>query len=171
MKLPLPAAGFQCWIQASRIAMFTFTFFTLLAMPTPTDAQTGNPQFEPALAKQLGADEYGMKMYVLVILKSGSNTTETKAVTDSLFAGHLANIRRLAALKKLIVAGPLAKNDKDYRGIFILDVKTLEEAQTLLETDPAIKADLLKPEMFRWYGSAALPQYLTDHDKIWKSNP
>ena len=41
--------------------------------------------YDEALAKKLGADDYGMKMYIMVILKSGTNTTETKAKTDSLF--------------------------------------------------------------------------------------
>jgi hypothetical protein len=45
----------------------------------------------------------------------------------------------------------------------------LEEAKVLLETDPAIKAELLKPEMFLWYGSAALPMYLQFADKLKKN--
>jgi hypothetical protein len=50
-------------------------------------------------------------------------------------------------------------------------VKTIEEANTLLNTHPAIKADLLQAELYPWYGSAALAEYLPVHDKIWKSNP
>ena len=69
---------------------------------------------------------------------------------------------------KLIVAGPLKKNDKTYRGIFILDVKK-EEAASILETDPAIKAKLLEPEIYEWYGSAALPIYLPYHEKVQKT--
>ncbi|WP_208643470.1 YciI family protein [Pedobacter miscanthi] len=123
-----------------------------------------------ALAKKLGADNYGMKMYVLVILKSGSNTTETKAKTDSLFAGHMANMGKMVEMQKLVVAGPLGKNDKNYRGIFILNTKSIEEAKQLLESDPAIKAKLLEPELYNWYGSAALSEYLPFHDKIQKSS-
>ena len=70
---------------------------------------------------------------------------------------------------KLIVAGPFEKNEEDFRGLFILDVNSLEEAKVLLETDPAIKAELLKPEMFLWYGSAALPMYLQFADKLKKN--
>ena len=101
-----------------------------------------------------------MKMYVLVILKSGTNKIADKAKTDSLFRGHMANISRLAKLGKLVVAGPLEKNEKNYRGIFILDVRTLEEAKSLVDTDPVINAKILDVDMFLWYGSAALPQYL-----------
>jgi uncharacterized protein YciI len=127
-----------------------------------------NQNYDPTLAKRLGADDYGMKRYVLVILKTGSNTLEDKSTRDSLFAGHLSNINKLAEQNKLIVAGPLGKNDNDFRGIFILNVTTLNEANELLETDPAVKANLLKPDLYSWYGSAALSQYLKDADKIWK---
>ena len=135
------------------------------------NAQTINPNFDSTLAKSLGADDYGMKSYIFVMLKTGNNIIEDKSIRDSLFAGHLGNIGRLAEERKLIVAGPLGKNDKTYRGIFILNVTTFEEAESLLKTDPAIKENLLEPELYKWYGSAALPEYLETSDKIWKINP
>jgi hypothetical protein len=67
-----------------------------------------------------------------------------------------------------MVAGPIKKNDKAYRGIFILNVKTTEEANELLAKDPAIKEKLLEAELFQWYGSAALPMYLPYHNKVEK---
>ena len=96
------------------------------------------------------------------------NFYEKKETIDSLFAGHMANIGRLADEGKLIVAGPIRKNEKKYRGIFILNVKK-EEAVAILDTDPAIKAKLLEPEIFEWYGSAALPVYLPYHEKLQKN--
>ncbi|HWI91133.1 MAG TPA: YciI family protein [Flavisolibacter sp.] len=137
-----------------------------LMMTNYSTAQTQNPKYDKALADSLGADDYGMKMYVLVILKSGPVIIENKKTTDSLFVGHLKNIQRLANEGKLVVAGPLQKNEKSYRGIFILNVKTTEEAKTLLQTDPAIKAQLLDSELFEWYGSAALPVYLPASEKV-----
>ncbi|HMG14584.1 MAG TPA: hypothetical protein VK590_03990, partial [Saprospiraceae bacterium] len=41
---------------------------------------------------------------------------------DSLFTGHMNNIKRLAKENKLIVAGPFEKNLKNYRGLFIFTV-------------------------------------------------
>ena len=128
-----------------------------------------NPNYDEALAKKNGAEENGMKMYVLVILKTGTNTTATKKESDSLFKGHMENIGRLVKLNKLVVAGPLGKNDKTYRGIFILNTKSLKEAAALLATDPAFKAKLLDAEIMNWYGSAALAEYLPAEDKIWKA--
>jgi uncharacterized protein YciI len=111
-----------------------------------------------------------MKMYVLAILKTGSNRTEEKQRADSLFIGHMQNIGRLAKMGKLVAAGPLKKNEKEYEGIFILNVKTIEEANALLETDPAIKAKMLEAELYQWYGSAALPLYLQYHDNVKKKD-
>jgi uncharacterized protein YciI len=130
-----------------------------------------NPQYNKSLADSLGADEYGMKSYVFVILKTGSYHPTDQHVLDSLFRGHLDNISRLARLNKLVVAGPMVKNDHNYRGIFILNVKTPEEAKELLETDPTILNHVLEAELYGWYGSAALPLYLKSHYLIAKSNP
>lgn len=135
-----------------------------------TYAQSSNPSFNKVLADSLGADEYGMKMYVLVILKTGSTQISEKSEVDSLFAGHMKNITRLADEGLLVVAGPLSKNEKKYRGIYILNVKSLEEASVLLQTDPAVKAGLLDFELFQWYGSAALGMYLPFHDEVKQKN-
>lgn len=139
-------------------------------MVFPVIGQSLNAEYDSALAKTLGADDYGMKSYILVILKTGSNVIDDQAKRDSLFSGHLKNIKRLAEMGKLVVAGPIGKNDNTYRGIFILDVSTFEEAKELLETDVTIKEKLLDAELYQWYGSAALPVYLKTSEKIAKFN-
>jgi len=82
----------------------------------------------------------------------------------------MANIGKLAANGKLVVAGPMGKNDKGYRGIFIFNVKTVAEAQELLKGDPAVQSKILEAEIYPWYGSAALPVYLETHKKIEKTS-
>ncbi len=137
----------------------------------PAFADKTNPNFDAKLAAKYGGDEYGMKSFVLVMLKTGSNTSESKDKISELFNGHMENIERLVAENKLIVAGPMGKNDKSYRGIFILNVYTLEEAEALMQSDPAIKTQLLATELYPWYGSAALAAYLEVSDKIWQKSP
>lgn len=132
-------------------------------------AQKPNPAYDSALAKKLGADEFGMKHYIFVILKTGSETVSSSTERDSLFAGHLANIKRLADAGELLVAGPFGKNNDDFRGLFILNTADQISAEKMLATDPAIKAGLLKAEMYPWYGSAALPEYLPASEKVWKT--
>jgi uncharacterized protein len=147
----------------------TATVFFILSFNFFSVAQTTNTNYDSTLAKKYGGDDYGMKGYVLVILKTGSNKTTDKAIIDSCFAGHMQNIKRLVENGKMTVAGPLGKNDNTYRGIFILNVTSFEEANELLQTDAAIKEKILEPDLYKWYGSAALPAYLETSDKIWKT--
>lgn len=143
-----------------------------ISQTTDKKADNNNPNYDKALAEQLGGDDYGMKAYFFVVLKTGTNSTTDKELISQSFKAHLENIHKLVAEKKLVVAGPLGKNEKQYRGIFILNnIKTEEEAKALLQTDLAIKNGLLDYELYTWYGSAALPEYLTASDKIWKAKP
>jgi len=134
-------------------------------------AQATNPQYNAALADSLGADAYGMKSYVLAILETGSTAPDDEEEVRKAFSGHMANIRRLVEAGKLLIAGPLGENDDRYRGIFIFDVTSVEEAGELVSSDPAIQAGYLDVKVYPWYGSAALPMYLEAADKIWKENP
>ncbi|MEN2413739.1 YciI family protein [Flavobacterium mesophilum] len=132
-------------------------------------SQETEVKYDEALAKSLHADEYGMKKYVFCLLKSGTNTTASKEETQKLFEGHMANIGKLAKEGKLAVAGPFMKNDRNYRGIYIFNVETIEEAKALVATDPAIKANLLEAELTPWYCTAALQEIPKLHDKIAKT--
>lgn len=144
---------------------------TSLILTFSSMGQTTNPNLDTTLAKSLGADDYGMKIYILVILKTGDNKTTNKQFVDSYYTGHQANIGRLAEAKQLIVAGLFGKNNDDFRGLFILNVTSIVEANKVLETDPAIKANLLIADVYTWYGSAAIPEYLNKHNIIWKIKP
>jgi uncharacterized protein YciI len=143
------------------LAALLFSFATV-------HAQSDNSRFDQVLATKLGADDYGMKKYVMVMLKTGTAKLSDKKVIDSLFKGHFDNMRKLTAEGKLVVAGPLGANDQSYRGIFILNVSKIEEARSLVGTDPAVKANLFDADFFSWYGSAALSEYLPYHDLIQK---
>ncbi len=129
--------------------------------------QAADRAYDPELAKRLGADERGMKTYVLCILKTGPNDAAIKGEErKTIFAGHFANIGRLADQGKLAVAGPFGKNDKAYRGLYIFNVPTIEEAEALVKLDPAVKAGVFVPELTPWYASAALMVVNETHKKI-----
>lgn len=145
-----------------------FLIAVLLICSIGVKAQSNNPKFDQALATKLGADDYGMKMYVLVMLKTGTAEITDKKVIDSLFKGHFNNMQRLTEEGKLIVAGPMGKNDKNYRGLFILNVPKVEDARVLVNTDPAVKSKMLDADFLPWYGSAALSEYLPYHEKVEK---
>jgi uncharacterized protein YciI len=127
------------------------------------------PAYDAALAQRLGADQYGMRKYVFVILKRGKVKIADAKERENLLAGHLKNIGRLANEGKLVLAGPFL-SDQDIRGIFIFNVTTVEEAQKLVETDPSIKAGMFDVEMYPWYGSAALMDVNQTHQRIQKQS-
>lgn len=147
--------------------IFSVLFLLNIFFTTTIFAQSN--EYDSVLAKKLHADEYGMKNYIFVILKTGSNVITDKVKEDSIFHGHLNNITRLANEGKLALAGPFGKNDDHYRGLFIFNVPTVEEAKNLLASDPAIQAKLLEPVMYKWYGSASLQEIPELHKKIQKT--
>jgi uncharacterized protein YciI len=87
----------------------------------------------------------------LGLLTRGKNWTPAKTpATEALQKAHIANINRLAEMKKLVVAGPFG-DDGTLRGIFVFKVATLAEAKELAETDPAVKAGRLAIEIYPWF--------------------
>ena len=132
-------------------------------------AQSKNSQYDAQLAQKLGADDYGMKQYVMAFLKAGPNRPTDSAARMKLQMAHLKNIGRLANEGKLIVAGPFM-DDQPIKGIFIFNVTTIEEAKKLTETDPAIQAGSLVMELHPSYGSAALMQTVETHKKLQKKS-
>ncbi len=85
-------------------------------------------------------------------LKRGPNRKEgddKNPEIQELQKAHIANIQRLAAMKKLLVAGPFGDNGA-LRGIFVFRVGSLEEAQSLCATDPMVKAGRLVVELHPW---------------------
>jgi len=60
------------------------------------------------LAAELGADEYSMRSYVMVVLKTGPMDEKITDPSEraEIFAGHFSNMRALAEDKKLVLSGP-----------------------------------------------------------------
>lgn len=131
---------------------------------TSLPTETG---YDSLLAERLGADEYGMRQYVIAFLKKGPNRPEDPEKAQALQKKHLENIGQLAKDGKLVVAGPFL-DDGALRGIYIFKVKTVEEAEELTNSDPAIQSGSLVMELHPWYGSAALVEVNTIHNKIKK---
>lgn len=145
--------------------------FALVGAPAHAQAptETVTPKFDAELARTLGADDYGMRSYVLVILKTGPNKMAPGPERDAMFAGHMANIKRLAADKKLALAGPLDGVD-GWRGLFVLAVTSIEEAKQLVATDPVIRSGEMIAEYHKHYGSAALMLVNDAHEKAAKKS-
>ena len=143
----------------------------LMLVTLMAKAQDIKPEYDSTLARQTGADERGMKTYILVILRTGPAQIEDKELRDSLFAGHFANMDKLAGEGKLVAAGPFGINGNNYRGLFIFNVRTIEEAEELVKGDPTVINGIFRTEMYPWYGSAALTLMNDIHSRIEKRNP
>jgi uncharacterized protein YciI len=130
---------------------------------------SGGAAYDSTLARKLGADEYGMKKYVMAFLKAGPVKIQDSVKRAELQRLHLRNILRLAEEGTLILAGPFLDN-QETRGIFIFNVATVEEARTIAESDPAVKAGTLTLELHPWYGSAALMETVKIHKTLEKKS-
>jgi uncharacterized protein len=129
-------------------------------------AQT-TTSFDSVLARRLGADRIGMKVYVMAFLKKGPNRNQDSTEAARLQAAHMANIQRMAAEGLLVLAGPFM-DDGELRGIYVFNVSTVDSARALTESDPAVKAGRLAMELHPWYGSAALMEVTRIHGTLQK---
>lgn len=139
---------------------------TTTGTPPPPATQAA-PAFDAALAARLGADERGMRNYVLVILKTGPTPLPKGDERNAMFKGHFANIQRLADAGKLAAAGPFDGSD-GWRGMFIFAVNDIDEAKALTASDPVIQRGEMIAEYHKLYSSAALMLIGETHKKIAK---
>ena len=125
------------------------------------------PKYDAELAKSLGANDNGMRKYVFVVLRTGPNKVPAGQERSEMFAGHMANIQRLANERKLAYAGPLDGVD-GARGIFIFAVESIDEARALVATDPVIIKGEMVAEYHAHLGSAGLMMVNQVHSQIMK---
>ncbi|MDN4164359.1 YciI family protein [Cytophagales bacterium LB-30] len=134
-----------------------------------TEAQAPTLGYDSLLAQKYGADQYGMKQYVMAFLKSGPNRSQDSATAAQIQRAHMDNIGRMAEEGKLVLAGPFL-DEQELRGIYIFDVRTIEEAEALTASDPAVQAGRLIMELHPWYGSAAMMQINETHKRLSKTD-
>ena len=147
------------------VAIIVFSAFAVLGQT----AGKPNPDYDADLAKKLGGNDNGLKSYVLVVLKTGPNDASIKGEERTkAFQGHFANIKKLANEGKMAIAGPFGKNDKSFRGLFILNTTSLEEAKSWTEADPTVKSGIFVVDYIPWFGSASLMATYEIHKKISK---
>jgi uncharacterized protein YciI len=114
----------------------------------------------PARPAAAGADFEMTTYYMGLIYKGAAWTPGSTPETEKIQAGHMANMQRLAGEGKLLLAGPMG-DDGDLRGIFVFKVGSMEEAQALVATDPAVQAGRLRVELHPWYSAKNIVVYPT----------
>lgn len=100
--------------------------------------------------------KYQMTTYIVGFLRKGPAwTPEDTPRTREIQEGHMANIRKMGASGKLVVAGPFSDGG-DLRGMFIFQNTTEEEARRMAAEDPAVKAGRLVIEWHPWFAGKGL---------------
>lgn len=138
-----------------------------LACAAAAQAEPAVQVYDADLAKSLGANDQGMRSYVLVILKTGPRKMPEGPERSAMFKGHFANIGRLAGEKKLALAGPLDGVD-GLRGIFVFATPDIAQAKSYVETDPVIINGEMVAEYHKFFSSAGLMMINEVHNKIQK---
>lgn len=96
----------------------------------------------------------GMTIYYIYLLKKGPTWSpdETPEI-NALQEAHLANMRHLGEIGRLVINGPLLDSfatSGEIRGIGVLKANSLAEAQELISTDPMVKVGRLIFELHTW---------------------
>ena len=104
--------------------------------------------------------------YALGLLFRGSAWTPARTpATDSIQAGHMANIGVMWEAKRLVAAGPCS-GDPSLRGIFVWRVDSLAEIPAMLAGDPAIASGRLRADLHRWHAEPGIgDEYRAAHER------
>lgn len=117
------------------ISFRSVLLFSLVALTSATFAQA------PAQPSATSAQ------YFFVLLNRPANAPQlSKEAGERLQEEHMANIRKMAAERKLVIAGPFL-DDTALRGIFVLQAESAAQAQEWADSDPAVKAGRLSAEV------------------------
>src|SRR5262245_53729144 len=108
-----------------------------------------HPWWAEDVMKKTETPQKMMTAYLAFLVRGEKWTPQQSPETEAIQKAHLANIGRLAEMKKLVVAGPFGDNG-NLRGIFVFRVNSLEEARTLTLTDPAVQAGRLALDLHPW---------------------
>jgi uncharacterized protein YciI len=134
--------------------MFTQIRWSAWLLLAACAAPASVPPAAPAPAQDV------MHRYFLVLLRRGPAwTQESTPESEKLGEGHMANIHKMAAAGKLVVAGPFEAPEGDraaLAGVFVFDVATKEEVQALVAGDPAVAAGRFSVEILPWWSKEGL---------------
>jgi len=115
-----------------------FSHVILLSLLAVAESAVTQAQIEP---------DTKPAQYFFVLLNRPPNAPQlSKEAGEKLQEEHMANIRKMAAENKLVIAGPFIE-DTGLRGIFVFRADSAAQVQEWAHSDPAIKAGRLAAEV------------------------
>lgn len=139
------------------------------AAPTAASAPAANT-YDAAQAQAWGANDNGLRPYIVVLLKTGPKRMPDGPARDEMFKGHFANMQRLAREGLLVYAGPL-DGVGELRGLFVFATHDAEVARKAVNTDPVLIQGEMVAELHQHFGSAALMGVNEQHSRLIKPKP
>jgi uncharacterized protein YciI len=95
--------------------------------------------------------KFTMTKYYLVLLKRGPKPVDVSTPEGhKLLMEHLSNMKKMMAARTFLAAGSF-EGKEDLQGIFVVTAASPEEAKTIVDADPAVKAGDLTAEIHPWY--------------------
>ncbi|MBI1182641.1 hypothetical protein GC194_00105 [bacterium] len=120
--------------------------------------------FDSTLAKQLGADKFGMKTYTLCFLNPGPPTLIAIDELQQINQEHFKLISQMSEQGYVVLAGTFPK-PKQHAEMLVFTVDE-QKVRELMADDPKIQRGLLTMDFTPWYSSAALPELAKVHQRI-----
>ncbi|WP_282135014.1 YciI family protein [Seonamhaeicola maritimus] len=97
-----------------------------------------------------------MQQYFIAFLKRGPIRTQNEEESAIIQNEHLEHLGKMYELGYADISGPFG-DDGDIRGITIYNVPTLKMADSLANSDPAVKAGRLEIEIHPWWAAKGFP--------------
>ena len=96
--------------------------------------------------------------YWMAFLKKGTTKSQSAEEAAKIQSAHLAHLAKQRKEGKLLVAGPFeVEADANMRGIVLYSADlSLEEVQSLVDADPAVKTGRLSVEIIKWWTPAGV---------------
>jgi uncharacterized protein YciI len=95
--------------------------------------------------------EHKLIEFQMAIMKKGPKwQSMAEAEKNQVLHQHLRNVIALLQSGKAVIAGGFG-GESEVGGVFVLRAASIEEAKSWIDTDPAVKAELMVPEMHPWF--------------------
>lgn len=89
-------------------------------------------------------------IWLMFFMRGSAAAPKDEKVVATMMEGHLGNMKKQAALDRLLVAGPLQDPGKERRGITVVAAHDLDEVKSFFRDDPFVKLGSMTVAAFPW---------------------